>query len=101
MNTGASRVSFRRQWKRGCVAGAALVAGALCAKPGAAATIHAEPMQGEKIRIDGDLREWPTKMTDLSETLSGSQSAGDSKASVVIGYDDVALYVVLKVVDNK
>jgi hypothetical protein len=101
MNKGASRVPFRLQWKRGGVTGAALVAGALYANPCAAATIHAEPMQGEKIRIDGDLREWPTKMTELSETLSGSQSAGDSRASVVIGYDDAALYVVLKVVDNK
>jgi hypothetical protein len=58
-------------------------------------------MQGEKIRIDGDLREWPTKMTELSDTLSGTASAGDPKASVVIGYDDTALYVVLKITDNK
>lgn len=101
MNLRVSTIRFRSQWKRAGTSGALLLAGALRATPSAAATVHAEPMQGEKIRIDGDLREWPSKMTELSETLSGSSSASDSKASTVIGYDDAALYVVLKVVDNK
>ncbi len=45
----------------------------VCALPAAAGgrMIVAEPMQGEKVRIDGDLREWPNKMTDLGDTLSG------------------------------
>jgi hypothetical protein len=63
--------------------------------------IHAEPMAGEKLRIDGDLREWPAKMTDLSETIQGSASGGDPKAGVVLGYDDANLYCVLRVSDKK
>src|SRR5687768_4536139 len=101
MNRALFGVSFRSRCKRHGTASAALVAGVLSADPCSAASVHAEPMQGEKIRIDGDLREWPSKMTELSETLSGSASAGDSKAWTVIGYDDTALYVVLKIVDNK
>jgi len=60
----------------------------------------AEPMQGEKLRIDGDLREWPSKMTPLGETLSGSSGA-DPQATVTIGYDDANLYVVLKIHDKR
>src|SRR4051794_15765053 len=63
--------------------------------------IHVEPMAGEKIRIDGDLREWPAKMTELGETLQGSVSGGAPKAGVVLGYDDSALYCVLRVSDKK
>jgi hypothetical protein len=63
--------------------------------------IHVEPMAGEKIRIDGDLREWPAKMTELGETVQGSASGGDPKAGVVLGYDDSALYCVLRVTDKK
>jgi hypothetical protein len=62
--------------------------------------IVAEPMQGEKVRIDGDLREWPNKMTDLGETLSGT-GGGDPRAAVTIGYDDLNLYVVLKIFDKR
>ncbi len=64
-------------------------------------TLYAEPMAGEKIRIDGDLREWPSKMTELGDTLRGSVAGGEPHASAVVGYDDAALYVVLRVVDNK
>lgn len=63
--------------------------------------IHAEPMAGEKIRIDGDLREWPAKMTDLGETVQGAASGGEPKAGVVLGYDDTSLYCVLRVTDKK
>jgi hypothetical protein len=62
--------------------------------------IVAEPMQGEKVRIDGDLREWPNKMTELGDTLSGS-GGGDPRAAVTIGYDDLNLYVVLKIFDKR
>ncbi|HEY0465043.1 MAG TPA: hypothetical protein VGC79_12575, partial [Polyangiaceae bacterium] len=60
----------------------------------------AEPMQGEKVRIDGDLREWPNKMTELGDTLSGT-GGGDPRAAVTIGYDDLNLYVVLKIFDKR
>jgi Carbohydrate family 9 binding domain-like len=63
--------------------------------------IHAEPMAGEKIRIDGDLREWPAKMTELGEMVQGSASGGDPKAGVTLGYDDTTLYCVLRVTDKK
>jgi hypothetical protein len=61
--------------------------------------ITAEPMEGEKVRIDGDLREWPNKMSELGDTLSGS-GGGDPRAAVTIGYDEASLYVVLKIFDK-
>jgi hypothetical protein len=61
--------------------------------------IEAEPMEGEKVRIDGDLREWPNKMTELGDTLAGS-GGSDPRAAVTIGYDEQSLYVVLKVFDK-
>ncbi|HEY3593594.1 MAG TPA: sugar-binding protein [Polyangiaceae bacterium] len=61
--------------------------------------ITAEPMEGEKVRIDGDLREWPNKMTELGDTLSGS-GGGDPRAAVTVGYDEANLYVVLKIFDK-
>src|ERR1700733_795425 len=61
--------------------------------------ITAEPMEGEKVRIDGDLREWPNKMTELGDTLSGS-AGGDPRAAVTVGYDEANLYVVLKIFDK-
>jgi hypothetical protein len=63
--------------------------------------IIAEPMFGEKVRIDGDLREWPAKMTELGDVVSGKPSSGDPSASVVIGYDETTLFVVVKVKDGK
>jgi len=62
--------------------------------------ITAEPMEGEKVRIDGDLREWPNKMTELGDTLSGS-GGGDPRAAVTVGYDESSLYVVLKLGDKR
>src|SRR5882724_516673 len=62
--------------------------------------LTAEPMEGEKIRIDGDLREWPNKMTELGDTLSGS-GGGDPRAAVTLGYDESSLYVVLKIFDKR
>jgi hypothetical protein len=62
--------------------------------------ITAEPMEGEKVRVDGDLREWPNKMTELGDTLSGT-GGGDPRAAVTVGYDEASLYVVLKIVDKR
>src|SRR2546421_690480 len=64
---------------------------------GGGTMIVPEPMEGEKVRIDGDLREWPNKMTDLATTLSGS----GGRAGVTLGYDDASLYVVLKLGDKR
>ncbi len=64
-------------------------------------TISAEPVADVKIRIDGDLREWPNKMTDLGETLEGKPSGGDPRVAATIAYDENSLYVVLKVFDQK
>jgi len=74
----------------------------VCALPALAGgrMIVAEPMQGEKVRVDGDLREWPNKMTELGDTLSGS-GGGDPRAAVTLGYDDDNLYVVLKIFDKR
>lgn len=92
--------SFASAARRGVFVAAAL----LVASPPAFAggrMIHVEPMAGEKIRIDGDLREWPAKLTELGETVQGSASGGEPKAGVVLGYDDSALYCVLRVTDKK
>ena len=51
-------------------------------------TLEGIPMTGTKIRIDGDLREWPGKMTDLAFALQGSSDA----ASGHFGYDDGHVY---------
>ncbi len=61
--------------------------------------IAPEPMQGEKVRVDGDLREWPNKMTELGDTLSGS-GGSDPRAAVTVGYDEQSVYVVLKIFDK-
>ncbi len=62
--------------------------------------ITAEPMAGETVRIDGDLREWPNKMTELGETLAGT-AGRDPRAAVTLGYDETNLYVVLKIFDKR
>jgi hypothetical protein len=88
---------------RSLLAGVAAAVLTLGASPALAAgrAIHLEPMMGEKIRIDGDLREWPAKMTELAETVQGSTGSGEPKAGVVLGYDEANLYCVLRVTDNK
>jgi hypothetical protein len=63
--------------------------------------IAAEPVDDVKIRIDGDLREWPNKMTDLGETLDGKPSGGDPRVAATVAYDENSLYVVLKVFDKQ
>jgi hypothetical protein len=91
----------RTLWSK--IAGAGLGLAAFVSVGNASAAgkpLIVEPMEGEKIRIDGDLREWPAKMTELSETLQGS-AGGDPKAKAVVGYDDKNLYVVLSVTDKK
>src|SRR6188768_881026 len=64
-------------------------------------SISAEPVDDVKIRIDGDLREWPNKMTDLGDTLEGKPSGGDPRVAATVAYDENSLYVVLKVFDQK
>ena len=59
-------------------------------------TLEGIPMAGTKIRIDGDLREWPGKMTDLAFALQGSSDA----ASGHFGYDDGHVYVAFRVNDK-
>jgi hypothetical protein len=83
--------------------GFSVILGALALAPGALAgrSINAEPMFGEKVRVDGDLREWSNKTTELGDTLQGSASGGDPSASVIIGYDETTLYVVMRVSDKK
>jgi hypothetical protein len=59
-------------------------------------TLEAIPMAGTKLRIDGDLREWPGKMTELAHSLQGSADA----AAGHVGYDDAYLYVALRTADK-
>ena len=58
-------------------------------------SLVAEPVQGEKIRIDGDLREWPSNMTLLDAQSSALE------ARTVVGYDDSNLYLALRVNDKR
>ncbi len=62
--------------------------------------ITAEPMAGEQVRVDGDLREWPNKMTPLGDTLAGT-GGSDPRAAVTVGYDESNVYVVLKIFDKR
>jgi hypothetical protein len=80
-----------------------LLFGAFAPLPANAALnrIAAEPLHGVKIRIDGDLREWGSKMTELSETLDGSAAGGDPRVAVTLGYDEGSLYAVLKIFDKQ
>lgn len=64
-------------------------------------TISAEPVDDVKIRIDGDLREWPNKMTELGDVLDGKPSSGDPRVAATVAYDEGSLYVVLKVFDQQ
>jgi hypothetical protein len=85
--------------KLGLLLGAALAA----ASPQAFAAgrvISAEPVDDVKIRIDGDLREWPNKMTDLGDTLEGKVAGGDPRVAATVAYDENSLYVVLKIFDQ-
>lgn len=77
------------------------IALALVTAPAAAGrTLSAEPVDDVKIRIDGDLREWPNKMTDLGDTLDGKPSGGDPRVAATVAYDEGSVYVVLKVFDK-
>jgi hypothetical protein len=79
--------------------GVALLLAALAAAPiarAASRALVAEPVQGEKIRIDGDLREWPAKMTSLE-----ARDGAALEARAVVGYDDGNLYLALRVADKR
>lgn len=80
------------------VAALGLLSLSAAAPPALAAgrTLEAIPMAGAKLRIDGDLREWPGKMTDLAQSVQGSADA----ASGHVGYDDANLYVALRTSDK-
>ncbi len=69
------------------------------ASPAAGRAIDANDMSQSKIKIDGLLREWPGKLTELGEHLRGS--AGGDRAAASIGYDASYVYVALKLVDRK
>jgi len=77
-----------------------LALGLVAAPAAAGRTISAEPVDDVKIRIDGDLREWPNKMTSLGDTLEGKSSGDDPRVAATIAYDESSLYVVLKIFDH-
>jgi hypothetical protein len=57
----------------------------------------AEPVEGEKIRIDGDLREWPAKTAALDAQIRGDGLS----AGAVIGYDSNNIYLALRTADRR
>jgi hypothetical protein len=79
--------------------GWALVTASVIASPRAlAANLDAQPMAGQKLRVDGMLSEWRGRMTELGETVQGRPGKGLS-ASGMVGYDDRHVYVAMKVRD--
>ncbi|MFO0572191.1 MAG: sugar-binding protein, partial [Polyangiaceae bacterium] len=65
----------------------------------AGTTLDAINMANIKLRLDGELKEWPGKMDSLSHAVQGS--AGGESAAGQIGYDDQYLYVAFKVSDKQ
>lgn len=65
----------------------------------AGSTLEAEPLGGVKVRIDGVLKEWPGRMTELAEAIQGR--AGGERVSGQIGYDDKHVYVAFDVRDDQ
>jgi hypothetical protein len=101
-SAGSQKTAVKRKNPAVVFVGALATAFALVVAPAAGAAgklIHAEPMFGEKVRIDGDLREWPAKTTELGEVLQGSVAG--TAAGVVLGYDETTLYVIVRVTDKK
>ncbi len=70
-------------------------------KPAHAGALEAVTLAGEKVRIDGLLREWPAKLDALPDVVQGSAGGGDPSATGSIGYDDKNVYVAMKIRDNK
>lgn len=71
----------------------------LLASSAAGRSIPASSVQGQKITVDGVLKEWSGPMTNLSEALEGSPSSNDPRVGVEVVYDDKNLYVALDVTD--
>ncbi|MBM4363272.1 MAG: hypothetical protein FJ104_11365, partial [Deltaproteobacteria bacterium] len=59
------------------------------AATGAARPLEAVTFAGEKIRVDGLLREWPATLDALGTVVQGP----GAQASAAIGYDATNLYV--------
>lgn len=53
-----------------------------------------------EIRIDGMIREWPTALTTLGKTISGSPGS-DTKMRGTIAYDETNLYIAAEFNDEK
>jgi hypothetical protein len=60
--------------------------------------LEAVTLGTQKVRIDGLLREWPSRLDALGELVQGSGGGGTSGA---VGYDDKNLYVAMKIRDSK
>ncbi len=90
----------RRVWTR-LVGGTALVAGCLVGSPAEAAKLlDALPLSGQKVRVDGLLREYPGSMDKLSVALKG-KAGSDPRAAGKIGYDKKNVYVGMRIYDKK
>lgn len=63
--------------------------------------LEAITLGGDKVRIDGVLKEWPARLDPLDTVVKGSPSGGEPSASGGIGYDDQNLYVAMKIRDAK
>lgn len=80
---------------------ALVVACALCVGSGnaeaAEASLDAMPLAGEKVRIDGLLKEWRGRMTRLSQSVKGAPT----RVEGMVGYDDSYVYVAIDARDKK
>lgn len=81
----------------------------LCLGLSSVATAHAAdgvmlpafPLGNVKLRLDGQPKELPGSWTALETVLSGKPSHGAATAQVAIVYDDDALYVAMRIEDDK
>jgi hypothetical protein len=71
----------------------------LCSGQALAAGRLLEAQEAGKVRIDGQLSDWPGKMTSLGENVQGG--IGSDRAAAQIAYDDKFVYVAFKVTDAK
>ena len=95
------KTPFERRARVRFLASALLVAGSLVASPASAAKLlDALPLSGQKVRIDGLLREYPGSMDKLTVALKG-KGGTDPRAAGKIGYDKKYIYVGMRVYDKK
>src|SRR5687767_3176273 len=85
---------------RAALFGAALVAAGVTTEA-AARPLEAVTLDPKKTRIDGLLREWPSGLDALGETVRGNAKDGDPAVRGAVGADTKNVYVAFEVKDDR